>query len=241
MDPQPTTDDSPDDGNRLMDGSRNPDGVRRARHVEPSDLEFIPIDPDLEADDPGEPSRGRPRGHGGQTRRTHPAVLASISIGGMLGATARHGVSQVIHASPDSFPWATFTANISGSFLLGFILVLLIDRFPPSHYLRVFVATGFLGAYTTMSTFQVETVTLIKDGDTVLGVVYSLATIAVGLTAAWLGISAGRSSSTHLPTPPPQRRAGATNGTSVSRARSGESTRSHSRQATPTSTTRTQR
>lgn len=239
MDPEVTKDDSTDDDNGVVGESRDPGHVEPGQHSQPSDLDPIPIDPDLEADDPGEPSRGRPRGHGKQTRRARPAVLASISIGGMLGATARHGVSQIIHVSAGSFPWATFTENISGSFLLGFILVLLIERFPPSHYLRVFVATGFLGAYTTMSTFQVETVTLVKDGHTVVGVVYSLTSIAMGLTAAWLGISAGRASSPHLPTPPPQNRAGITNGNATSSAVPVESTHSNPRLVTPAPTTRT--
>lgn len=119
-------------------------------------------------------------------------MLAAISVGGMFGATARYGVAKAIHDVPGAFPWATFWTNVSGAFLLGFILVLMVERFPPSRYLRPFVATGFLGAYTTMSTFQVETVTLFKDGHPVTGIVYALGTLIAGLIAAYAGFVAGR-------------------------------------------------
>ncbi len=82
---------------------------------------------------------------------------------------ARYGIAQLIHVAPDSFPWATFWTNISGSFALGLVLALIVERFPPTRYLRPFVATGFLGAYTTYSTFAVETDLLVKDGHAAIG------------------------------------------------------------------------
>jgi len=109
-----------------------------------------------------------------------------------LGAPARYGVAQLIDASPGTFPWATFWTNITGSFALGVFLAVLVERFPPARYLRPFVATGFLGAYTTYSTFAVETDLLIKDGHAVVGIVYTGASVLVGLVAVWLGISAAR-------------------------------------------------
>jgi protein CrcB len=80
-------------------------------------------------------------------------VLGVIALGGALGATARYGVAQLVHVAPDTFPWATFWTNGTGSFALGLILALVLERFPPGRYLRPFLATGFLGAYTTYSTF----------------------------------------------------------------------------------------
>ena len=107
-----------------------------------------------------------------------------------MGAPARYGVAQLIHVAPGTFPWATFWTNITGSFALGLILALLLERFPPTRYLRPFIATGFLGAYTTYSTFAVETDLLIKDGHAAIGIVYTGVSLLAGLIAVWLGILA---------------------------------------------------
>ena len=125
----------------------------------------IPIDPDLSPTDPGEPVLGR-RGHLPRRRhgRARPDVLAVIALGGMLGAAARFKLAEALPTEEGHFPWATFWTNLSGSFLLGFLLILLLERFPPTRYVRPFLATGILGAFTTMSTYTVETALLIKDG-----------------------------------------------------------------------------
>jgi CrcB protein len=119
-------------------------------------------------------------------------VLGAIALGGALGAPARYGVAQLVHVSTDTFPWATFWTNISGSFALGLVLALVLERFPPSRYVRPFVATGFLGAYTTYSTFAVETVVLARDGHAGIAVAYAVASLVAGFMAAWVGILAGR-------------------------------------------------
>jgi CrcB protein len=119
-------------------------------------------------------------------------ILGAIAAGGALGAPARYGVAQLIPAEPGRFPWATFWTNVSGSFALGVILIVLLERFPPSRYLRPFIATGFLGAYTTYSTFAVETDLLLKDGHVGMAVAYMAASLAAGFAAAWLGIAIAR-------------------------------------------------
>ncbi|HYL52594.1 MAG TPA: fluoride efflux transporter CrcB [Acidimicrobiia bacterium] len=129
---------------------------------------------------------------GAAARRTRPDVLAAIAAGGALGAPARYGVAQVIHVAPDTFPWATFWTNITGSFALGVALVLVLDRFPPSRYVRPFVATGFLGAYTTYSTFAVETDLLAKDGHVAVALTYAIASLLAGFTAVWFGMAIAR-------------------------------------------------
>ena len=129
---------------------------------------------------------------GAAARRTRLDVLAAIAAGGALGAPARYGVAHVIHVSPDTFPWATFWTNITGSFALGVALVLVLDRFPPSRYVRPFVATGFLGAYTTYSTFAVETDLLAKDGHVAVALTYAIASLLAGFTAVWLGMVIAR-------------------------------------------------
>ena len=119
-------------------------------------------------------------------------MLAVIAAGGMIGASARYAIAHVLPPATGRFPWATFVENLSGSFLLGLLLVALLERFPPSRYLRPFLATGILGAFTTMSTYQLETALLIKDGRAVTATAYALTSLAGGLALAYAGIRAGR-------------------------------------------------
>jgi CrcB protein len=119
-------------------------------------------------------------------------VGLAIALGGALGAPARYEVSRLVHVAKDTFPWATFWTNITGSAVLGFVLVLLIERFPPSRYARPFFAVGFLGAYTTMSTFMVETALLVKDGRVAIAAIYVAASMVAGFGAVWLGVALGR-------------------------------------------------
>jgi CrcB protein len=151
----------------------------------------LPIDPDLAPTDPAEPSPTHRSGPG-RAARPPVGVLLAIAAGGALGAPARYEMTRLIHVAKGSFPWATFWTNVSGSIVLGFLLILIIERFPPSRYLRPFVATGFLGAYTTFSTYMVDTDTLVKDGHVGIGAAYLVGSAAAGLAAVWLGIVAGR-------------------------------------------------
>ena len=119
-------------------------------------------------------------------------MVAVIFVGGALGASARYGVAQLLHTETRSFPWATFWTNVSGSLVLGILLVLVLERFPPSRYLRPFMATGFLGAYTTYSTFAIETDVLVKDGHTATALAYVGASLVVGVAAVWVGMLVAR-------------------------------------------------
>jgi len=124
--------------------------------------------------------------------RADPRVLVAIAIGGMAGATARYELAVSLPSRPGAFPWATFWTNISGSFVLGILLVVLLERLPPNRYVRPLLATGFLGAYTTFSTFSVETDLLVKDGHLAVATAYVATSLAVGVAVAWLGIRFGR-------------------------------------------------
>jgi CrcB protein len=124
--------------------------------------------------------------------RAQPDVIGAIALGGALGAPARYGVAQLVHVAPGTFPWATFWTNVTGSLVLGVVLIVVLERFPPSRYLRPFVATGFLGAYTTYSTFAVETVVLAKDGHLVVAGAYAVASLLVGFAAVWVGMLLAR-------------------------------------------------
>jgi CrcB protein len=136
--------------------------------------------------------RGAPR----TSRRADPRVLAAIALGAMPGAAARYGLSRLVPVHPGGFPWATFGTNVSGSFALGFLLVTLVERFPPSRRLhvgvRAFAGTGFLGAYTTFSTFSVEADLLVKDGHAATATAYVAASLVVGLAVALAGMVAAR-------------------------------------------------
>ena len=151
-----------------------------------------PIDPDLAPDDPGAPSLHRPARPTRAVRRAQPDVLAAIALGGMLGATARFRLAEALPTEPGHFPWATFWTNLSGSFVLGFGLILLLERFAPTRYVRPFFATGILGAYTTMSTYLVETAVLIKDGHATTGIVYGVGSLVVGVALTYTGIELAR-------------------------------------------------
>jgi CrcB protein len=144
--------------------------------------ERLPFDPDVEEDVSGSQ---RPD-------RFHPSVIAAVAFGGALGAPARYGVAQLVRSHGDAFPWATFWTNVSGSFVLGVVLVCVVERFPPTRYVRPFVATGFLGAYTTFSTFAVEGDLLVRDGRALTAIVYWAASVLVGVLAALAGIAGTR-------------------------------------------------
>jgi fluoride exporter len=140
--------------------------------------ERLPIDPD--------------RAPGVRSGRARPSVLLAIALGAVLGAPARYGIAQIVHVAPGSFPWSTFVTNVTGSFVLGLSMAVILERFPPSRFLRPFVATGFLGAYTTYSTFAVETDLLLKQGHAAIGVAYAAATLVTGFAAVWAGIWVAR-------------------------------------------------
>ena len=153
----------------------------------------LPIDPDLAPDDPAEPSthhRAAPPFEG--RGRARPEVLVAIAVGGSLGTLARAALGVAFPTSSGSFPWTTLTINVVGSFVLGIVVVLLVDLFRPPPLLRPVLATGFLGGFTTFSTFMVDTAQLGRHGHVPTAVAYVVASIAVGVAAAWLGIVTGK-------------------------------------------------
>lgn len=121
-----------------------------------------------------------------------PGVLVAVAAGGVLGAAARYEMSTALATAPGSFPLATFAINVSGSLVLGALLAVVIERWRPSEYLRPFFATGFLGAYTTWSTFMVDTDDLLKTGHAAIAAGYVGASLAAGLAAVYVGVAAVR-------------------------------------------------
>lgn len=103
-----------------------------------------------------------------------------VAAGGALGAVARFAISQGLRTS---FPWATTAVNLAGSFLLGFFLL-------PGDWNegpRLLVGVGFLGAFTTLSTFSVETVDLLRTGQRIQAAGHVALNALGGPLMAWLG------------------------------------------------------
>lgn len=136
-----------------------------------------PIDPDQV-----------PRPPGPRPVWARPGIMVAIGIGGILGACSRYEVALAITSRPGTFPLSTFVINVSGSFVLGALLAVIIERWRPSEYVRPFAATGFLGAYTTWSTFMVDTDNLLKAGHVSVATEYVAASLAAGLAAVYFGM-----------------------------------------------------
>jgi CrcB protein len=107
-----------------------------------------------------------------------------VAVAGALGALARYGIGTAVGSR--SFPWATLVINLVGSFLLGALVKLAADRgWPDSTTLPLGV--GFLGAFTTFSTFSVETHTLLRDDQVAMAGAYVGASVVGGIVAAGVG------------------------------------------------------
>lgn len=110
-----------------------------------------------------------------------------VAVAGALGAVARYGLTVLLAQRVNSaFPWATLGINLAGSFALAFLSRLLLERaVPPA--LRLAVTTGFLGAFTTFSTFTWELLWLGRERRVAQAVAYAAVSVLAGLFLAWLG------------------------------------------------------
>lgn len=121
------------------------------------------------------------------------AQYALIALGGALGAMARFGVSSWINdRASSSFPWGTFAVNLLGSILFGVIFVLVFSSVQQREALRLFALVGFMGAFTTFSTFSFETIRLIESGQPGLALTNVLASVFTCVVGAWVGMGAAR-------------------------------------------------
>lgn len=119
--------------------------------------------------------------------------IAVVALGGALGAVARYGVSLLVARFwTADFPLGTFLINVSGSFILGFFATLTAERTALDPLWRLLVATGFVGAYTTFSTFEYETQRLTETGATAIAVANVLASVVAGFAAVQLGVMLAR-------------------------------------------------
>ncbi len=120
-------------------------------------------------------------------------LVIAVGLGGAAGALARYGLDRLIeHHVMTVFPWSTFTINITGCFLAGLAVAALVDRHDLPAWVRTGVAVGFLGAYTTFSTFGHQWHDLFVGGHVSLALVNATGSVVVGILAVAAGSGVGR-------------------------------------------------
>ena len=120
-------------------------------------------------------------------------TIIGVGVAGALGALSRYGLEGLVSDRfSGAFPLGTFVVNITGSFVLGLLFVILTERTTIDPAIRTALTIGFVGAYTTFSTFSFETVRLLEDGAYATAVLNVVATVALGLVAVWAGMALGR-------------------------------------------------
>jgi CrcB protein len=138
----------------------------------------VPVDPDVDLHVPAERAELQP---------SPVPVLSAISAGGVIGALARYALSRAWPHDPAGFPWATWTINVSGSFLIGVLMVLIVTRWPERRLVRSFFGVGILGGYTTFSASVVDVQQAVAHGAPGVALLYLGATVSAALLAVWAG------------------------------------------------------
>lgn len=119
--------------------------------------------------------------------------LVAIASGGAVGAVLRFLLSSRVYAwLGRDFPYGTLTVNVLGSFLMGILAMLFLERTASDPVWRALILVGFLGSFTTFSTFSLETLTLFEEGELVRAGMNLLVSVTFCLLAAWVGVLAGR-------------------------------------------------
>jgi CrcB protein len=118
---------------------------------------------------------------------------AMIALGGALGAIARYQLAAVIQDRvPVGFPYGTFVVNVTGCFVMGVVTVLLTERLVAHPNWRFLVPIGFVGAYTTFSTFELETFMAVSDHAWLIAGANVIGSVVAGYLALWAGFVAAR-------------------------------------------------
>lgn len=117
----------------------------------------------------------------------------AIAAGGAIGALMRYWVSIGVHGLVGrSFPYGTLTVNVLGSLAMGLLFVLLIERMDASSIWRAALLVGLLGAFTTFSTFSIETLNLLEEGAYTRAIMNVMLSVVLCIGAAWVGVKLGR-------------------------------------------------
>ncbi|HYM21774.1 MAG TPA: fluoride efflux transporter CrcB [Vicinamibacterales bacterium] len=116
-----------------------------------------------------------------------------IAIGGAIGAIARYEVTNLIqHKEHAGFPYGTFVVNMTGCLVIGFTIGLFDERVVTNPNWRLLMVTGFVGAYTTFSTFEAETFNAVSSGDLAMALANVAGSVIAGYFAVWLGFALSR-------------------------------------------------
>jgi CrcB protein len=125
--------------------------------------------------------------------RTTLLKYAMVGIGGCLGSILRFWLGNYVGSRMGTrFPYGTFVVNMSGSFLIGLVFAFLTARSQWSPYWRYLIPIGFIGGYTTFSSFEYETLRTIQEGQFGIAFLYVTSSVVLGLAAVWGGMIAGR-------------------------------------------------
>ena len=136
-----------------------------------------PIDPDVDLQNAGQRA---------ETSHREWALLVAIAVGGLIGAEARYGLGVLVPHQVGQFAWSTLLINISGCFLLGSLMVVLLELVTPHRLARPFLGVGILGGYTTYSTFAVDIQQMLVAHRVVTAAAYLVTTVVLCAGAVWL-------------------------------------------------------
>ncbi|MTD14840.1 hypothetical protein GIS00_12900 [Nakamurella sp. YIM 132087] len=138
-----------------------------------------PVDADVDLRDPRQRA---------ELRRRHGSVLGAVALGGAVGALARYGIGLLWPAAPGTIPWDVLVINVSGSLLIGVLMVLVVERPGAHRLLRPLLGTGVLGGYTTFSTYALDVHRLVEGGHPGAAAGYLVGTLAGALFGTWAGL-----------------------------------------------------
>lgn len=116
-------------------------------------------------------------------------AILSVAFGGAFGAVTRYGVNiGMARLLGTDFPWGTITVNILGSFIMGIIISVFAHFWQPPESLKIFIVTGFLGAFTTFSTFSLDFSSLCEGGRFDTALIYAVASVLISIGALFAGL-----------------------------------------------------
>jgi len=120
-------------------------------------------------------------------------LIGYVALGGAIGSVARFGIGAVLQSrTAGAFPWGTFTINILGALLLGFLLRVAMGSTAMTPELRALLTVGFCGGFTTFSTYSYETAALLETGHFGKAATYALASVVLALAGTFLGFMLAR-------------------------------------------------
>ncbi|QLE97692.1 fluoride efflux transporter CrcB [Neptunomonas phycophila] len=115
-------------------------------------------------------------------------ILLAVGFGGALGAVSRYWLAGMLNSKADKLPLGTLSCNVIGSLVMGVLFVLIMEKAKLSPELRPMLMVGFLGAFTTFSSFSLETVALLQEGHTMSALIYVLLSVILCIIALSVGI-----------------------------------------------------